>query len=139
MSISNCSQQCTWICNLFMEIGFPLQSPLPLFGDNQGSIFIAQSPVLDKQLKHINICFHYIQQEVQTKKVNVYLVKGSETLQTCSPRAWLELKSRNLEAILANNSHRANHYGFTLAHCIPQYLVRGSVDPYHNFYAVWFD
>jgi hypothetical protein len=78
MSISNCSQQCAWIRNLFMEIGFPLWSPILLFGDNQGSIFIAQNPVLDKRLKNINICFHYIQQEVQTKKVDVYFVEGSE-------------------------------------------------------------
>jgi hypothetical protein len=61
-----------------MEIGFPLRSPIPLFGDNQGSIFIAQNPVLDKQLKHIDIRFHYIRQEVQTKKVDVYFVEGSK-------------------------------------------------------------
>jgi hypothetical protein len=78
MLLSDCSRQCAWLCNLFYEIGHRIKTPIPVFGDNMGSIFIAQNPVLDKRLKHIDIRFHYIRQEVQAKKIDIYFIEGAE-------------------------------------------------------------
>ena len=44
MSLSDTSQQLIWIKNLFSELGTIL-TPIPLIGDNQGSIFLASNPV----------------------------------------------------------------------------------------------
>ena len=51
ISLSDTSKQLIWIKNLLSELGTTL-SPIPLMGDNQGSIFLASNPV---QKKHINI------------------------------------------------------------------------------------
>jgi hypothetical protein len=44
MSLSDTSCQLIWFRNLFSELGAHL-SPIPLYGDNQGSIFLASNPV----------------------------------------------------------------------------------------------
>jgi hypothetical protein len=56
----------------------PFKGPIPLCGDNQGSIFTAQNPVLDKRLKHIDIKYYHIRQEIRLNKVAIYFVEGSE-------------------------------------------------------------
>jgi hypothetical protein len=44
MSLSDTSCQLVWVRNLFSKLGAEL-APFLLFGDNQGSIFIASNPV----------------------------------------------------------------------------------------------
>jgi hypothetical protein len=44
MLLSNTSQQLMWVKNLLIELGIQL-SPILLYGDNQGSIFLASNPV----------------------------------------------------------------------------------------------
>jgi len=78
MALSDASRQLSWIRNLFMEIGLTLHKPIPLHGDNQGSIFVSQNPVLDKRLKHIDIRFHYIRQEILAKKIDVFFIEGAQ-------------------------------------------------------------
>jgi hypothetical protein len=62
----------------FFEIGLPFGKTVPLCGNNQGLILTAQNPILDKQLKHINIKYYHIRQEIQLGKVAIYYVKGSK-------------------------------------------------------------
>jgi transposase InsO family protein len=59
MSLADTSRQLVWIRSLFEEIGIIL-APIPLCGDNQGSIFLASNPVQEKRIKHIDIRYHYI-------------------------------------------------------------------------------
>ena len=47
MALSDCSRQVVWIRTLMSELGFNLNAT-PLYGDNQGSIFIASNPVTEK-------------------------------------------------------------------------------------------
>ena len=49
-------------------------SAIPLCGYNQGAIFNALNPVQEKQTKHIDICFHYIQEKVSEGQVTLYFV-----------------------------------------------------------------
>jgi hypothetical protein len=77
-ALSDTSRQLAWVRNIFFEIGMPFKGPIPLCGDNQGSIFTAQNPVLDKRLKHIDIKYYHIWQEIRLNKVAIYFVEGSE-------------------------------------------------------------
>ena len=51
MAMSDCSHQVSWIRNIFFELGIRL-GPFPVYGDNQGRIFIGSNPV---QGIHTNI------------------------------------------------------------------------------------
>ena len=58
------------------ELGIEL-SPIPLFGDNQGSIFLASNPVQEKHIKHIDLCYHFICDVVQKKQVELFFIEGA--------------------------------------------------------------
>ena len=64
VALSDCSRQVVWMHTLLGELGYKMK-PIPICGDNQGSIFIASNPVTEKQSKHIDICFHYIWEVIE--------------------------------------------------------------------------
>ena len=59
---------------MFEEIGYNL-APIPICGDNQGSLFIAQNPVTEQHSKHIHIKYHFICDAVMMfKQVELFFV-----------------------------------------------------------------
>ena len=77
MSLSDTSRQVVWIRSLFKEIGIDL-GPIPLCGDNQGSIFLASNPVQEKRIKHIDLRHHYIREIIRENKVELFFIEGNE-------------------------------------------------------------
>ena len=77
MSLSDTSRQVVWICTLFKEIGIDL-GPIPLCGDNQGSIFLASNPVQEKRIKHIDLRYHYIREIIRQKQIELLFIEGAE-------------------------------------------------------------
>jgi hypothetical protein len=75
MAISDCSRQAVWIKTMLKELGIRLEA-VPIYGDNQGSIFIASNPVQESCTKHINIQYHYICELVVAKEVELMFVPG---------------------------------------------------------------
>jgi len=61
MALSDCSRQVVWMHTLMGELGYSLK-PIPICGDNQGSIFIASNPVTERRSKHIDIRYHYVRE-----------------------------------------------------------------------------
>ena len=76
MSLSDTSRQLIWIKNLFSELGIILQ-PLPLYGDNQGSIFLSSNLVQEKRIKHVDLRYHFIRDTIETKKVELFFIEGN--------------------------------------------------------------
>ena len=66
MALSDCSRQVVWMHTLMGELSYHLK-PVPICGDNQGSIFITSNPVTKKRSKHIDIHYHYIREVVERK------------------------------------------------------------------------
>jgi hypothetical protein len=52
--------------------------PVPLYSDNQGSIFLASNPVQEKCIKHIDLHYHFIHNTIQSKKVDLYFIEGAQ-------------------------------------------------------------
>ena len=77
MSLSDTSRQLVWIKALLSELGVNM-GPIPLCGDNQGSIFMASNPVQERRIKHIDIRFHYVREVVQQRKVELFFINGSD-------------------------------------------------------------
>ena len=67
------AKQLQWICNVYEELEFKL-SPLPLFIDNQGAIFLASNPAQEGCIKHAHISNHYIHEAVEFEEVKLYYV-----------------------------------------------------------------
>jgi hypothetical protein len=73
MALSDCSCQVSWICNIFLELGMQL-GPIPIYADNQGSIFIGSNPVQEIHTKHIDVKYHYVRECIAVKKIVLYHV-----------------------------------------------------------------
>ena len=77
MALSDCSRQVVWMHTLMGELGYHLR-PIPICGDNQGSIFIASNPVTEKRSKHIDIRYHFIREVISRRLADVYFIDGDE-------------------------------------------------------------
>ncbi|CDO75026.1 hypothetical protein BN946_scf184640.g1 [Trametes cinnabarina] len=77
MAISDCSRQVVWIRNLLSEIGYQL-GPIPIAGDNQGSLFMGSNPVTESRSKHIDIRYHAIREYIENKQVELFFIDGSD-------------------------------------------------------------
>jgi len=77
MALSDCSRQVVWMHTLLGELGYQM-GPIPICGDNQGSIFIASNPVTEKRSKHIDIRYHYIREVIDRGVTEVYFINGED-------------------------------------------------------------
>ena len=77
MALSDCSRQVVWMHTLMGELGYHLK-PIPICGNNQGSIFITFNPVTEKRSKHIDIHYHYIREVVERKFAEIFFIDGDK-------------------------------------------------------------
>ena len=77
MAMSSCARQACWVKSLLAEIQLPIKE-IPIYGDNQGSIFLASNPAQEKRTKHIDIRYHHICECVEDKKIILEFVNGDE-------------------------------------------------------------
>ncbi|KAK2069058.1 hypothetical protein P8C59_003665 [Phyllachora maydis] len=60
-----------WIIGLFSELYRPIDYPITLYGDNQGSIMVANNPALYARTKHTLLKFRYVREQVKAKIVTI--------------------------------------------------------------------
>ncbi|KAK2071862.1 hypothetical protein P8C59_006252 [Phyllachora maydis] len=60
-----------WIIRLFSEFYRPIDYPITLYGDNQGSITVANNPALYARTKHTLLKFQYVREQVKAKIVTI--------------------------------------------------------------------
>ena len=85
---------------LLGELGYHLQ-PIPICGDNQGSIFIASNPVTEKRSKHIDIRYHYIREVIQRKLAEVYFIDGDNNPADLLTKNLGSIKFKKFRAVLS--------------------------------------
>jgi len=127
MAISDCCQQAMWITNFFREIGFPI-SPITIFGNNQGSLFIGSNPVQEKRTKHIDIRYHYIQECIEDNKVSVVFVPGNDNLADMFTKNLDRLKFVKFQEQLGLTFGPTSKKKKCLTRHLPPYLARECVE-----------
>ncbi|KAK2071800.1 hypothetical protein P8C59_006195 [Phyllachora maydis] len=60
-----------WIIGLFSELHRPIDYPITLYGDNQGSITVANNPALHARTKYTLLKFRYVREQVKAKIVTI--------------------------------------------------------------------
>ena len=71
MAMTDVANQAMWYRSFLVELGYTMDNPIPLHGDNKGAIDLALNPVTGKRSKHIDIKHHVIHK---------YLEKGDISL-----------------------------------------------------------
>ncbi|OXB40707.1 hypothetical protein B1J91_Tkp57 [Nakaseomyces glabratus] len=79
VAASDALREMAWISNLCDEIKKPLKDKV-LYVDNQPAIRIAENPVLHDKIKHIQVKYHYIRQQVAEKNVRIQYVPTKSQL-----------------------------------------------------------
>ncbi|KAK2069088.1 hypothetical protein P8C59_003695 [Phyllachora maydis] len=60
-----------WIIGLFSRLHRPIDYPITLYRDNQGSITVANDPALYARTKHTLLKFRYVREQVKAKIVTI--------------------------------------------------------------------
>ncbi|KAK2069412.1 hypothetical protein P8C59_003997 [Phyllachora maydis] len=60
-----------WIIGLFSELHRPIDHPITLYRDNQGSITVANDPALYARTKYTLLKFRYVREQVKAKIVTI--------------------------------------------------------------------
>ena len=79
IALSDCAHGCAWYKVLFGELRKPMPY-VPIYGDSHGAIFNAQNPVMQKGIKHIEIRYHYIREQIEKGEVKVFTVPTTENI-----------------------------------------------------------
>jgi len=79
IALSDCARDCAWYKILFGKLGKPMPY-VPIYGDSHGAIFNAQNPVMQKGIKHIEIRYHYIREQIEKGEVKVFTVPTTENV-----------------------------------------------------------
>ena len=65
MALTDAANQAAWYWSFFTELGYSIDDPIPLHGDNKGSIDISLNPVTRRRSKHIDIKHHVIRKYIE--------------------------------------------------------------------------
>jgi hypothetical protein len=74
------------------EIGYEVKDPIPLFGDNQGSVALMLNPVTRRKSKHIPIKYHVIQGCIKHKQIKLIQTPTEEMLADGLTKPFVKIK-----------------------------------------------
>jgi hypothetical protein len=85
--LSDAAREAKWLQNLHMELGYNQSHPTLIYGDNAGSLAIAQNPRYHKRMKQFDIKDHYIRNQV---KIGTIILKYCPTANMTADIQWLK-------------------------------------------------
>ena len=69
--MTNTSNQGVWYRSFLRELGYTIDEPIPLHGDNKGAIDLAINPVTGRRSKHIDIKHHAICKYIEEGQISL--------------------------------------------------------------------
>ena len=78
MAMTDTSNQGVWYRSFFTELGYTVDEPILLHGDNKGAIDLAENPVTGCWSKHIDIKHHAIHKYIEEGKISMIRTPTTE-------------------------------------------------------------
>jgi hypothetical protein len=69
-----------WLRNMLHEIGFPMSEPLIIFEDNQGCISYGKRSISQSSMKHIDLKYNFLREEIQRGVFDLQRVPTSSNI-----------------------------------------------------------
>ncbi|XP_020263318.1 uncharacterized protein LOC109839299 [Asparagus officinalis] len=79
-AFANAATELIGLCLLINMLQVPLQSPLILWCDNLGAIYVTDNPIFHTHTKHIEVDFHFIRDQVAKGWLNLHFVSMYDQL-----------------------------------------------------------
>ena len=80
MALSEAAKESVWLRRLLLEVVPDRNQPLPLMCDNISAIELSRSPIFHRRTKHIQVRFHFIREQQESKEIDVKYVSTDEQL-----------------------------------------------------------
>jgi len=92
MSLAKAGNQSAWYQMFLEELGYEVRDPIPLHGDNNGSLRLALNPVTERKSKHIPIRYHTIRDYVEDEHITLILTPTAEMLADGLTKSFTKIK-----------------------------------------------
>ncbi|GJX73497.1 retrovirus-related pol polyprotein from transposon TNT 1-94 [Tanacetum coccineum] len=79
IALSGCCSQILWMRSQLTDYGFKFNK-IPLYCDNKSVIALCCNNVQHSRVKHIDICYHFIKEQVENGIVELYFVRSEYQL-----------------------------------------------------------
>ena len=80
MAMADAANQAAWYRSFLEELRYTVGDPIPLHGDNKGTIDLALNPVTGRQSKHIDIRHHVVREYVERGTIELVRTPTAEML-----------------------------------------------------------
>ncbi|GKF15084.1 hypothetical protein Tco_0056546, partial [Tanacetum coccineum] len=74
IALSGCCSQILWIRSQLTDYGFQFNK-IPLYNDNKSAIALCCNNVQHSRAKHIDICYHFLKEQVENVIMELYFVR----------------------------------------------------------------
>lgn len=78
--LANSSTKTSWITSLLKELQAPLQKPPNLLCDKIGATYLSANLVFHSRMKHLDIDYHFVRQNVQAGNFTISYINSKEQL-----------------------------------------------------------
>ena len=76
-AVANASSKLLWINSLLRELSISLPAPI-LWCDNIGATYLLANPMFHARMKHIEIDFHFIREQVAARRLRVCIISSQD-------------------------------------------------------------
>ena len=80
MAMADTANQAAWYRSFLEELGYTVDTPIPLHSDNKGAIDLAINPVTGRWSKHIDIRHHVTREYVERSVITLECTPTAEML-----------------------------------------------------------
>ena len=75
------SKEVIWLCTLLTELKFIHPSmPTTILCNNKAAIFLSSDPAMHSQVKHIDIQYHFLHKQVQSKELALMYINTKDNI-----------------------------------------------------------
>ena len=78
MAMTDAANQAKWYHSILSELGYTINAPIPIHGDNKGAIDLALNPVTGRRSKHIDIKHHVIREYIEQDELSLIRTPTTE-------------------------------------------------------------
>ena len=76
--MTDAANQAAWYRSFLSELGYTVDDPIPIHGDNKGAIDLALNPVTGRRSKHIDIKHHVIREYIEKNQISLIRTPTTE-------------------------------------------------------------
>jgi hypothetical protein len=90
IALTDAAKEAIWLRTFFEEIQHPLQGPLLLLGNNQGSLALGKNPELHKCTEHIKRQYHFVWEAVDSGNIKLGFIPTQQMVADVLTKAFTQ-------------------------------------------------